>query len=199
MQGELSGGIFNEKVFQDASDKYYDGYWQNCEYFNNFKDVILNEFAFKPQLTGKNKEILGKIQEDDTVGIHVRRGDYLNNWKYKGLCGIEYYAKAISYIQENVSKPKYYLFSDDIEYLAQNIVPLLKGSEYIIVNWNRGAESYIDMQLMSECNNLIIANSSFSWWAAYLNKRNSIVIAPEKWSNNTEIKFRRQLSSWITI
>lgn len=199
MQGELPGGVMNEAVFQDPSDKYYDGYWQNCEFFNQFKDVIMRELTFKPKLTGKNKEIIGKILEDSTVGIHVRRGDYLNNWRYKGLCGIDYYTKAISFIQEKITHPKYFLFSDDIEYLEQNIVPLLKDAEYTIVNWNRGADSYIDMQLMSCCNHLIIANSSFSWWAAYLNKRNPIVVAPEKWSNNTDVKFRRQAPGWITF
>ena len=199
MQGELPGGVMNEAIFQDPSDKYYDGYWQNCEFFNHFKNIIMRELTFKPELTEKNKEILGMILEDGTVGIHVRRGDYLNNWRYKGLCGMDYYTKAINFIQEKVAHPKYFLFSDDIEYLEQNIVPLLNNAEYTVVNWNRGADSYMDMQLMSCCQNLIIANSSFSWWAAYLNQRNPIVVAPEKWSNNTDVKFRRQAPGWITF
>lgn len=199
MQGELPGGVMNEAIFHDSSSKYYDGYWQNCEYFNQFKNVIMRELTFKPELTGKNKDVIRRIGENCTVGIHVRRGDYLNNWRYKGLCGIDYYTQAISFIQEKVTHPKYFLFSDDIEYLEQNIVPLLNDAEYTIVNWNRGEDSYIDMQLMSCCHNLIIANSSFSWWAAYLNQRNPIVVAPEKWSNNTEVKFRRQASGWVTF
>lgn len=112
---------------------------------------------------------------------------------------MDYYTKAINFIQEKVAHPKYFLFSDDIEYLEQNIVPLLNNAEYTVVNWNRGADSYMDMQLMSCCQNLIIANSSFSWWAAYLNQRNPIVVAPEKWSNNTDVKFRRQAPGWITF
>ena len=92
--------------------------------------------------------------------------------------------------------PVYYLFSDDIEYLEQNVCPLLNGAEYKIVNWTRGADSYIDMQLMSSCKNMIIANSSFSWWAAYLNKRNPIVLAPEKWSN-FQVNYRRQAPGWL--
>lgn len=199
MQGELSRGAYNEAIFHDSSDKYYDGYWQNCEFFNKFKDVIVKELTFKPELSGQNQDMLNQILLDkNSVCIHVRRGDYLNNWRYKGLCGLDYYAKAIEYIQSKVQHPVYYLFSDDIEYLEKNICPLLNGAEYKVVNWNRGADSYIDMQLMSSCKNMIIANSSFSWWAAYLNKRNPIVLAPEKWLNS-ESAYRRQAPDWLTF
>lgn len=197
MQCELPKGEYNDAIFQDASSKYYDGFWQNCEFFNKYKDIIVRELEFKPELTGQNKEVIAQILgNENSVGIHVRRGDYLKNWRYKGLCGLEYYANAIGYIQSRVKNPVYYLFSDDIEYLEQNICPLLNGAKYKVVNWNRGADSYIDMQLMSSCKNLIIANSSFSWWAAYLNKRTSIVIAPEKWSN-FQVNYRRQAPGWL--
>lgn len=199
MQGEFPGGAYNEAIFHDPSNKYYDGYWQNCEFFNKFKEVIVKELVFKPKLTGQNKEVITKILSDaNSVCIHVRRGDYLNNWRYKGLCGLDYYTKAIEYIQSKVHHPVYYLFSDDIEYLEQHICPLLKGAEYNVVNWNRGENSYIDMQLMSSCKNMIIANSSFSWWAAYLNTREPIVVAPEKWSNSV-VNYRRQAPGWITF
>lgn len=167
---EKADYTFNSEILKDSTDKYYDGYWQDCQYFDKFKNVIVSELCFKPTLIGKNKEVLSKmLMEENSVGIHVRRGDYLNNWKYQGLCGLDYYIQAIEYIQKQVKSPRYYLFSDDVTYLETNICPLLHGAEYTIVNWNRGNDSYIDMQLLSSCKNLIIANSSFSWWAAYLN------------------------------
>ena len=136
--------------------------------------------------------------EENSVGIHIRRGDYLKNWKYRGLCGIDYYQKAIAYILEHIKSPKFFLFSDDINWVKENISPLLKGYNVTFVNWNHSINSYKDMQLMAMCKNLIIANSSFSWWAAYLNQNNPIVVAPEKWINSF-MDFRIQYKDWITF
>lgn len=196
---ELSGQKFNAEIMKDSSDKYYDGYWQSFQYFDKYRTEILKEFSFPPFNEHENVELSRLLKNDRfSIGIHIRRGDYLKNWKYQGLCGIDYYKKAIDYIFTHVESPHFYLFSDDTDWVTANICPLLKGANYRLVNWNKGSHSYRDMQLMSMCKNLIIANSSFSWWAAYLNQNNPIVIAPEKWTNSYT-DFRIQYPNWITF
>ena len=198
---ELPGQKVNLELLDDSSDKFYDGYWQSYQYFDSCRDVILKEFTF-PKISMEDKlnfELNERLNnEENSVGIHIRRGDYLKNWKYRGLCGIDYYQKAIAYILEHIKSPKFFLFSDDIDWVKENISPLLKGYDVTFVNWNHSINSYKDMQLMAMCKNLIIANSSFSWWAAYLNKNNPIVVAPEKWINSF-VDFRIQYKDWITF
>lgn len=198
---ELPGQKVNFELLGDSSDKFYDGYWQSYQYFDSCRDVILKEFTF-PKISMEDKlnfELNERLNnEENSVGIHIRRGDYLKNWKYRGLCGIDYYQKAIAYILEHIKSPKFFLFSDDIDWVKENISPLLKGYDITFVNWNHSINSYKDMQLMAMCKNLIIANSSFSWWAAYLNQNNPIVVAPEKWINSF-MDFRIQYKDWITF
>ena len=198
---ELPGQKVNLELLDDSSDKFYDGYWQSYQYFDSCRDVILKEFTF-PKISMEDKlnfELNERLNnEENSVGIHIRRGDYLKNWKYRGLCGIDYYQKAIAYILEHIKSPKFFLFSDDIDWVKENISPLLKGYDVTFVNWNHSINSYKDMQLMAMCKNLIIANSSFSWWAAYLNQNNPIVVAPEKWINSF-MDFRIQYKDWITF
>ena len=198
---ELPGQKVNFELLGDSSDKFYDGYWQSYQYFDSCRDVILKEFTF-PKISMEDKlnfELNERLKnEENSVGIHIRRGDYLKNWKYRGLCGIDYYQKAIAYILEHIKSPKFFLFSDDIDWVKENISPLLKGYDVTFVNWNHSINSYKDMQLMAMCKNLIIANSSFSWWAAYLNQNDPIVVAPEKWINSF-MDFRIQYKDWITF
>lgn len=198
---ELPGQKINLGLLEDSSDKFYDGYWQSYQYFDSCRDIILKEFTF-PNISKEDKlnfELNERLKnEENSVGIHIRRGDYLKNWKYRGLCGIDYYQKAIAYILEHIKSPKFFLFSDDIDWVKENISPLLKGYDVTFVNWNHSINSYKDMQLMAMCKNLIIANSSFSWWAAYLNQNNPIVVAPEKWINSF-MDFRIQYKDWITF
>lgn len=198
---ELPGQKVSLELLDDSSDKFYDGYWQSYQYFDSCRDVILKEFTF-PKISMEDKlnfELNERLKnEENSVGIHIRRGDYLKNWKYRGLCGIDYYQKAIAYILEHIKSPKFFLFSDDIDWVKENISPLVKGYDVTFVNWNHSINSYKDMQLMAMCKNLIIANSSFSWWAAYLNQNNPIVVAPEKWINSF-MDFRIQYKDWITF
>ena len=196
---ELYGGKVNLCLLSDASDKLYDGFWQSYEYFDRYKKVIQDELTF-PEIRpndAKNFRLSKDLKEDTvSVGIHIRRGDYLKNWKYRGLCGVEYYRNAIAYIKGKVENPRFYLFSDDIPWVEEHIYPSLEGFEVTVINWNHKENSFKDMQLMSMCKNLIIANSSFSWWAAYLAKEIQIVVAPEKWINSPQ-KFVIQCADWV--
>ena len=187
-----------ENIFTDAvGDKYYDGIWQNERYFSNIKHIIYKEFSFRQKPSARNTQFCKKFESETTVSIHIRRGDYLKHKNYIGLCGLDYYTKAIEYVKAKYGKDiSFAIFSNDITWCEANIKPLLSDYVVTIVDWNKGKESYNDMRLMSCCKVNIIANSSFSWWAAYLNKHsNNEVIAPAVWTN-MPVEFNRQLSDW---
>lgn len=134
-------------------------------------------------LSDKNKETLRVIRSNNTCFVHVRRGDYLApNYKavFEGCCTLDYYKRALAFMQDKEPDVKYICFSDDIKWMRENL-PL--GDNALFVDWNTGADSPLDMYLMSQCDNAIIANSTFSYWGAYLGKKKATVIYPEKWWN----------------
>ncbi len=194
---EAKDYTYNIEVFSPGN-RYYNGYWQNFQYFIENRELIQSTYCFSAPTDSKNKKVLDELSgSTSSVSIHVRRGDYLKAPNYAGLCGLSYYRQAITHIKKHINHPVFYLFSDDIEWCKENIIPLLDNAPYTIVDWNRGANSYRDIQLMSACNNNIIANSSFSWWAAFLNRNsNAIVCAPAKWTN-TKVNCKFQLPDWI--
>ena len=195
---EAKDYTYNQKVFT-AGDRYYDGYWQNFLYFERYGELIRKSFCFQMPLNEKSIAMLDELEkvQQDSVSIHVRRGDYLKAKNYLGLCGLEYYKNAIRYINAHARNPIYYLFSDDMDWCEENIAPLLGKNRLTYVDWNRGKDSPLDMLLMSNCKHNIIANSSFSWWAAYLNRNSkAIVCAPHKWTN-TKVNCQFQLPDWI--
>lgn len=162
--------------------RYLFGYWQSERYFKNYEDVIRSDFSFKAPLAGRNTEIATAMMSSNSVSLHIRRGDYVSNLKANamhGVCELTYYKLAIEYIEKHVCNPNYYIFSDDIEWAISNLK--LDGSA-TFVDHNVGGGSYLDMQIMSMCKHHIIANSSFSWWGAWLIPgAEKIVIAPKKW------------------
>ncbi len=166
---------------QLKENSYLDGYWQSEKYFIEFTDIIRNEFSYKLPLSDENNEIAKHISQVNAVSLHVRRGDYITNAKnaYIGVCSLDYYQLAIEYIKRKIENPTFFVFSDDIDWVKDNLVV---GAKSVFINHNKGAESYNDMRLMSLCKHHIIANSSFSWWGAWLNKNpEKIVIAPKQW------------------
>ena len=194
---EAADYTYNELVFSEGN-KYYDGYWQNYKYFIEYKDEILEAFRFKMPINEQSKLLAEELKnKSNAISLHVRRGDYLKAKNYAGLCGLEYYKKAITHILANTQSPSFYIFSDDIEWCKENISPLLGNNEYKYIDFNRGCDSPLDMMLMSLCHHNIIANSSFSWWGAFLNNHNDkIVCAPEKWTN-TKVNCKFQMPEWI--
>lgn len=194
---EAKDYTFNSEVFTTES-RYYDGYWQNFEYFKQYIPIIREQFKFKLPLNLKTKFLLDRLsQNKNTVSLHVRRGDYLKAVNYAGLCGIDYYSKAIEYMKGRIESAVFYIFSDDIPWCMENISPLLADSKYEFVDWNKGNDSPLDMLLMSNCHHNILANSSFSWWSACLNSHSDkIVCAPEKWTN-TKVNCKFQMPDWI--
>ena len=179
---------FEERINEIDPNTYIEGFFQSELYFKDIENKLREDFQFTAPLSGKNKEIIDEIASKDSISVHIRRGDYVQKERYKNLyanCGLDYYKRAVDYIAKSCNKPVLLVFSDDIEWVKEN---LKLDYPCIFVSHNTGAQSYEDMRLMSLCTHNIIANSSFSWWGAWLNNNhNKIVVAPKKWFNDDEI------------
>jgi hypothetical protein len=173
---------YYEDIKRLKGASYIDGYWQSEKYFVDFEVQIRETFEFKKAPDGQNTKVASQIKSADSISLHVRRTDYISNTKansFHGVCQIEYYKKAIELICQKISDPHFFIFSDDSEWCAQNFDFLVNKT---IVSHNTGAASFEDMRLMSLCDHNIIANSSFSWWGAWLNANpDKIVVAPSEW------------------
>ncbi|MDC1458625.1 alpha-1,2-fucosyltransferase [Burkholderiaceae bacterium] len=182
------------------NDCYLMGYWQSEKYFSLAEARIRTDFSFKLPLQNKNAEVARKILQANSVSLHVRRGDYATKPQTTathGLCTLDYYGQSIQYVAERVQQPKFFIFSDDIAWARDNL-NISHQCQYVDVN--QGEESYNDMRLMSMCNHHIIANSSFSWWGAWLNpKRDKIVVAPKNWFADKTDAIDLLPQSWIKL
>ena len=191
---DRSFGIFNKKVTA-LQFAYLKGYWQSEKYFEGISKTIRQHFTFPPFSDNKNKALFEQIVQRNSVSIHIRRGDYLKN-NLNWSLDIDYYNRAIQLIKEKVTAPNFFIFSDDTQWAEENI----KDPNCHFINWNKGDDSFRDMQLMSNCKHNIIANSSFSWWGAWLNNNeDKIVIAPDKWLSTMEGTRDIIPDSWIQL
>ena len=176
--------FFDENLLTIKDNSYVVGYFQSEKYFKSLEKILVKHFTLKPALSSYSEKIKRKIQNsNNTVSIHVRRGDFLNskNVKVHGLCNLQYYQKSINYLEDKFSKLEYYIFSDDIKWCRDN----LKIDNSIFIDSHKKRIPHEDLYLMSLCKNNIIANSSFSWWGAWLNRNvQKIVIAPKLWLRN---------------
>ncbi|MBF9040369.1 hypothetical protein LSUCC0387_05615 [Rhodobacterales bacterium LSUCC0387] len=183
---------------------YLIGYWQSAKYFRGVETILAETFSFRENLTGRNAEIATEMEDTIPVALHVRRGDYIQNPKanaFHGICDWAYYHQAMKYIRERVGSPHFYIFSDDLQAAIQEFG---KSPKITYVDCNTGSNSYRDMMLMARCKHHIIANSSFSWWGAWLANahgyadRNQIVIAPHQWlSGSTEQMEDIYMKNWV--
>jgi len=188
---------YDKTAFENPDSCYYEGYWQCAKYLSELKDTLYKIYSH-PVPNDYNAKLICDIQSCNSVGIHVRRGDYLNEPEFKGICDLEYYTKSINEILKQNALCTFFIFSNDMEWCRENLTPLMKENKIVFVSKNKGADSCWDMFLMTYCKNLIIANSSFSWWGAFLNKNVVKVYAPYPWLNrNCEIDLYE--SSWIQI
>lgn len=175
--------LFDNKITLLTGNYYLRGYFQCEQYFREYEDLIRNEFKIRISPNSVNLAISEDINANlNAVSLHIRRGDYLhdpNANKIHGVLNFNYYHKAIGYLESRLEFLKVYVFSDDIEWVRENLV---LGHPVIYVNVNNPDTNYEDLRLMSLCKHNIIANSSFSWWGAWLNQNpNKIVIAPKQW------------------
>jgi hypothetical protein len=188
---ELELFKYNDAILKDSSSKIYWGYWQHHKYFEDVADQLLEDFRFSEPVGLKNKTLLKEIDaNEESVAIHVRRGDYLKDPYLGGLVDVEYFGKGITLIREQLENPKFYVFSDDIAWCKQ----YLNLQEAAFIDWNKGDDSYRDMQLMSHCKHAIISNSSFSWWAAWLNRNPAkVIIVPKVWYRSSGVSETSQM------
>lgn len=179
---------FDSKYLNIDDNKYVVGYFQSEKYFLNIRDILLKQFKPNFQISSYAETIQEKIlNEENSCSIHVRRGDYLNNKNqkiYKTL-NSKYYLNAVSWIEKKHKKIKYFIFSDDIDWVKSNLD--FKNAVYIEDSNKR--KPHEDILLMSKCNHNIIANSTFSWWGAWLNSNDDkIVLSPKDWFNDVNLE-----------
>ncbi|MBQ9361052.1 MAG: alpha-1,2-fucosyltransferase [Lachnospiraceae bacterium] len=167
---------------------YLKGYFQTYRYANEIRDVLEREFLFPHTEDTGLRYYESFLKENCVVGVHVRRGDYvdgINSWMYKDICTSRYYADAIEYVRERFPKSIICFFSNDIEWTKENLK--YDNAVYVEGSGFDAYKDWYDMYLMSRCSHNIIANSTFSWWGAWLNKNEEkLVIAPRKWNNACE-------------
>ena len=178
---------FDPSVFS-KNGTYFDGFWQTEKYFKEIAPELRKELTLNKPLSEYSRNILEKIRNSRAISIHVRRADYVTDSYANivhGACSMDYYKSAIAYIRKRESSPSFFVFSDDYDWAVENF----KSSEYPVSCVKNTAEkNYEDLILMSSCTHHIIANSSFSWWGAWLNpSKDKIVIAPAKWFNTQKI------------
>jgi hypothetical protein len=179
---------FDPDILRLPDNVYLDGYWQSPKYFSDIQDMIQTEFAVRTGPDDVNRRMADEIAGAEAVAVHVRRGDYVSNpatSNYHGTCSMEYYQIAVKAILGRVKQPHFFVFSDDPAWARENFP--LAGLKTVI-DQNGADRAFEDMRLMSLCKYHIIANSSFSWWGAWLSKNpEKIVIAPKQWFNDPKI------------
>jgi len=162
------------------------GYFQTEKYFLSIREELLKIFTLKEVIVNENRLILNDINKNNSVSIHIRRGDYLK-LSYQELDIQNYYSKAIEIIREKVKNAVFYIFSDDQLWVEENFKQF--DIEKVVIKNNIGKKSFMDLFLMSQCKYNICANSTFSWWGAWLNTYpDKIVIAPKKWFKEGEFE-----------
>ena len=185
---ERQGFHFDPDVLAHPSPLYLDGYWQSERWFAPVADQIRTDFQVPTPLAGRDREVADAIDEGLAVSLHVRRGDYAADAKTRathGLCPISYYEKALAHLDEALGTYRVFVFSDDPAWVAEHL-PL--PEDRVLVDHNDASTNYEDLRLMSRCHHHIIANSSFSWWGAWLNPReDKIVVAPRQWLGDPDV------------
>lgn len=183
--------IYDSGVFQ-KENIYLDGYWQNEQYFSKYRDIILQAFTPKCEFSSQTKLYQQQIENSDSISMHIRRGDYLKHDEI-GVLPVDYYKKSIDYFRKKNPICVFYVFSNDISWCKKSFNDI---DNMVFVD---SSESEVaDLWLMSLCNCNIIANSSFSWWGAWLNQNpNKIIISPKQWMRVNPNNHRWVPSNWL--
>lgn len=194
---------YSSAIKELGPNVHLEGYFQSWKYFDEIRDTIVSDFSYRQQPNDANAKLLKTIQNDPrAVSLHIRRGDYVTNSNansFHGLKDIKYYKAALKEIKKHIKSPNLYVISNDPEWCRKN---LDLGVPTIIVDNNTGEKSGAeDMRLMRACKHNILANSSFSWWGAWLNENpDKIVVAPKQWFNDESIDTSDLIpESWIRL
>ncbi len=192
---------FDQSILHLRGDIYLAGNWNNPGYFSDAEQVIRQEFTWRQPPDGMNLTVLGNIARGNSVSIHVRRGDYVENPKVRavhGYCDLDYFQRAARYVARLVENPHFFVFSDDPGWVRQH---LTLQWPMTIVEHNDAMHGHEDMRLMKSCKHNIIANSGFSWWAAWLNDSpDKIVVAPKRWFSTSKYDDRGLMPpGWVRL
>lgn len=192
---------FDSRVDEITGSVYLDGYWQSYRYFLQCREKLLKEFSMKKPLSEQNQKTIRKIKSSESVAVHIRRGDYFSNSTtnaYHGLCPLEYYQSAIDSLGKYLADPIFFIFTDDLDWIHTHFK--IKA-EMCIASNNNSLDPSEDLQLMAACKHFIIANSTFSWWGAWLGEyEHKRVIAPKKWFTDPSINTSDLIpSSWTRL
>jgi hypothetical protein len=198
-----SGLAFRKEILELPDGSYLDGYWQSEKYFLGSEATIRREFTAPELLTHGAKRLKETMETCQAVSVHIRRGDYVSDpasSAYHAVCDNSYYQRAVEVLSQRVGNPKFFIFSDEPNWVEHNLV--LPGNLTFAHKYG-SFSAHEDMLLMSTCSHHIIANSTFSWWGAWLNPSpEKIVIAPQRWFANSDANRRvRELipEGWIKI
>lgn len=190
---------FDPSILDSPDNIYMHGYWGSEKYFKDIRRELLSDLDLKEPLSQHENELCLKIKSVNAVCVHVRRGNFVNNPQTAathGTCSIEYYQDAVKKMQAILNNPVFYVFSNDIAWAKENLsfidpVFFIGGDE---------SSNYKDFHLMRSCKHFIIANSTFSWWAAWSSDNpDKQVIAPKKWFANPQISAEPMPLEWITL
>lgn len=197
--------MYHEQIFA-MEQKYLVGYWACEKYYADILDILRADISFPKsadgELQSKNDATIRQMEETQSVSVHIRRGDYLddiNRELFGGICTESYYQRAIEYVKERLPEARFFLFSDDIPYVKEHY----QGDEYQVIDWNQGKDSFYDMMLMSRCRHNICANSTFSFWGARLNPHDDKIMIRPSIHKNTQVCIPEQMKDlwqgWILI
>lgn len=177
-----------------------EGYWQTEKNFLSISTLIRQQFQVRGEPDTVNAACITKMRLVQSVSLHVRRGDYVTDQttnSIHGVCSLDYYQQAIAFIKSKVENPYFFIFSDDMAWVKQNLE--IEGSPVEFITHN-GSKDYEDLRLMYSCKHNIIANSSFSWWGAWLNSNpGKLVTAPANWFKSTRVNPDLLPQSWYTF
>ena len=179
---------FDKNVYLLEEDVYFKGYWQSEKYFHEYKENLIKQFTLKNELHLESQQYQKMIKKKESISLHIRHGDYVTNKhtnNVHGICSLDYYKNSVSTIEKKIKNAHFFIFSDDLNWAKENL-NFIKNITFIELSKN--IPDHEEMYLMSQCKHNIIANSSFSWWGAWLNPNDKkMVIAPKKWFNDTSI------------
>ena len=187
--------MYHPEIFS-FENKYLEGHWACEKYYHDILPLLREKIRFPKSQNPENARAAERMERENSVSVHIRRGDYLdpeNAGMFGGICTDEYYETAMDYVRERMPNARFYLFSDDTAYLKEHF----QGEDCAIVDWNHGADSFYDCWLMSHCRANICANSTFSFWGARLNPRtDKLMIRPAKHKNSQTIDPERMHALW---
>ncbi|WP_200847918.1 alpha-1,2-fucosyltransferase [Rhizobium sp. 18055] len=194
---------YDPSILNVTAPLYLDGYWQSERYFSDIAGLLRQDFVLSEQADAKNKAMASMIDSagSHAVSLHIRRGDYVSNQQtaqYHGVCSLDYYRAAVDHVAQHVFDPHFFVFSDDLAWVSEN---LKLDHPMTLVDVNNADKGAWDMALMMACRHHVIANSSFSWWGAWLNPHEEkIVVAPRHWfSGATHDTSHLVPSSWVRL